>query len=149
VSWVARRRRQEKGANMPTPVMPCPSCGSQATRPMTRKEWRERNAGRDSLVVVMPLICPACGRVWEARLSPGKCYLVAALSAVASLLCSAAFLASIGVLVWAVFIREDKANGNPIGRRLAPVIMVAGASAAGAIGTGIVCRKYIRRARER
>src|SRR5262245_22586374 len=120
---------------MAAPVTPCPSCGSQATRPLTKKEWRERNAGRDAMVVVMPLVCTACGHVWDAPLSPGNCYLVAALSGVVSLLCGAACLASIGLLIWAAFFREAKANENPGSTRLAPVIMVAGASGGAAVGT--------------
>jgi hypothetical protein len=112
---------------------------------MTRKELRERNNGHDPFVVVMPLICSACGHVWDAPLSAGKCYLVAALSGAASLLCSVAFLACLGTLVWAVFIRAEKAEGG----RLAPILTGAVVSLGGAIATAVACCKYIRRARER
>lgn len=134
-------------ANMATPVVPCPSCGSEETRPITRKELRARSGGRDPMVVVMPLICTACGHVWEPRLSRRTCYLVASLTGVVSVVCSAVFAASIGVLVWSLFIREGEANRA--NRGLAPAIMVAAASLSGAAGTAAVCRKYIRLARKR
>ena len=113
---------------------------------MTRKELRERSGGRDPLVVAMPLLCPACGHVWDAPLSRGTCYLVAALAAFASLLCSAIFVASISLLVW-VYFRPAQAN-KPSGRGVASLITVAGMSLGAAIGAAFACRKYLRRARE-
>jgi hypothetical protein len=60
---------------------------------LTRYELRERNAGQDKIVVLMPRICLDCGHVWEPIPSRGWCYVVALIGAIGAL----------AGVVWAAF----------------------------------------------
>jgi hypothetical protein len=131
---------------MATENHPCPSCESEASRQITTKELRERNKGKDPLVVTMPLICTKCGNVWDAPLSSGKCYMVAMLAAVGCVLGIAVSLASAGVVVWAMFIRPNN-DGRSRAREMSLIGGLAVLSFSAAIAAGVTCRKYLRRAR--
>jgi hypothetical protein len=129
-------------------INPCPSCGSTATRRITRKELRERNAGRDPVVVVMPLICPACGHTWQPPLSRGTYYLVAGLTGVLAII---GFVVSATCVVLLVHLTMVRDAGEPFKhfRYLAVLLVVAFMAFLTAIGAAMTCRKYLGLARKR
>jgi hypothetical protein len=125
-------------------MIPCPSCGLEVTRQLTRKELRERNGGQDPVVVVMPRICPACAHVWEPPLSRGMCYLVAAVTGIGFLIGAVIFLGAVWLLVQSKFAPAEGANTLKNQAAVAGFALVGLALATGA---GAMCRKYLRLAR--
>jgi hypothetical protein len=129
---------------MAATYVPCPSCGSEVTRALTRKELRERHGGQEPLVVVMPRMCPACGHVWEPPPSRGACHLVAAVAAVGFLVGAGLFVGCAWLLVQSKLAPAGGANNTR------NQVTAAGLSLTGlalATGAGAMCRKYLRLAR--
>jgi hypothetical protein len=126
-------------------VTPCPLCGSSGTRNLTRKELRDRNDGKDPIVVVIPRTCTECGHVWDPPLSKGMSYLVAAVCAAGALLGAAIMVGACWILLYATF-AADVGGANNMKNRVA----VGGI---GLLGLGMaswavpMCRKYLRLAR--
>jgi hypothetical protein len=125
-------------------LIPCPACRAPATRMLTRKELRERNDGRDPLVVTRPRICTACSHVWEPPPSKAMCYVVAALAGVGWLVGMTLLVGAVWLLIAAI--RGPGGEANTLGNRLkvAAVGLVGIALAGGAYS---MIRKYLRLAR--
>jgi|GEM_PF-6958761 len=125
-------------------AVPCPACRAPATRILSRKEIRDRNNGRDPLVVTRPRICTACSLVWEPPPSKGMCYVVAALAGVGWLVGMALVVGAVWLLIAAI--RGPGGEANTLGNRLkvAAVGLVGLALAGGAYS---MIRKYLRLAR--
>lgn len=125
--------------------VPCPGCGGSATRKLTTKELRERNDGKDPLVVVRPRICKGCGHVWEPPPSAGMCYVVALPAATGAAVGAVLLAGAVWLLVAAAFM--EAGGSNTLKNRIA----LAGMGLAGlALASGglAMCRKYLRLGRE-
>jgi hypothetical protein len=97
-------------------VTPCPSCGSSNTRQLTRKELRDRNDGKDPVVVVIPRTCTGCGHVWDPPLTKGMCYLVAAVCSLGATIGAAIMVGAFWVLLHATF-AADPGGANSLKNR--------------------------------
>jgi hypothetical protein len=126
---------------MATESIPCPACGAEPTRKLTRKELRDRNGGRDPVVVVIPRMCLACQHVWEPPLSRGTCYLVAGIAGVGVLVGLAIFVGMVVVLIGSKTVPEEGAN-NTKNQMTAATFGLMGLGIAG--GSGAMARKYLR-----
>jgi len=125
-------------------VISCPACRAPATRMLTRKELRERNNGRDPLVVTRPRICTACSHVWEPPPSKGMCYVVAALAGVGWLVGTALVVGAVWLLIAAITGPGGEANTLRNRLKVAAVGLVGLTLAGGAYS---MIRKYLRLAR--
>jgi hypothetical protein len=112
---------------------------------LTRKELRERNGGKDALVVVRPRICAGCGHVWEPPLTRGMCLLVAGLAGVGTLIGVVIVSATLWLLVAAAF--SETGGANTLTNRIK--VSTFGLLGLGLAGGGFaMTRKYLRLARE-
>jgi hypothetical protein len=138
------QRVLSRNLDMADVPLPCPACGTTATRLLTRKELRDRNDGRDPLVVTRPRICTACSHVWEPPPSKGLCYVVAALAGIGWLVGMALLVGAVWLLIAAISGRGGDANSLANRLKVAAVGLVGIALASGSFA---MIRKYLRLAR--